>query len=297
MKPLTEQANPNTTDIDKQSTIEIVRAINAEDRTVAEAVSLVLYDVAKAVDVISDRLSRGGRLFYAGAGTSGRLGVLDASECPPTFGVSPDLVQGMIAGGDIALRVAVEGSEDDSTQAARDLESRSLSNIDVVVGISASGNTPYSLAALEFARRLGAFSIALTCNPASRMAAAAHLSIAPVVGPEAITGSSRMKAGTAEKMILNMLSTATMVKLGFVYGNLMSNLLATNEKLRRRALSILCEQTGLDAQDAARLFTGSGEDLRLALLMARGKLTLERARELLQRHHGSVRRALEDSAP
>jgi N-acetylmuramic acid 6-phosphate etherase len=296
MKPLTEQTNPNTTDIDRQSTIEIVRAINAEDKSVAGAVSLVLDDVARAVDVISDRLGRGGRLFYAGAGTSGRLGVLDASECPPTFGVSPDLVQGIIAGGDIALRTAVEGAEDDSAQAARDLEARSLSSNDVVVGISASGNTPYSLGALEFAGRLGAFSIALTCTPASRMAAAANLSIAPVVGPEAISGSSRMKAGTAEKMILNMLSTATMIKLGFVYGNLMSNLLATNDKLRRRAQAILCEETGLDPEAAGRLFTESGEDLRLALLMARGKLSLERARELLQRNQGSVRRALEDPA-
>jgi N-acetylmuramic acid 6-phosphate etherase len=222
--------------------------------------------------------------------------VLDASECPPTFGVSPDLVQGIIAGGDIALRSAVEGAEDDSAQAAKDLEARHLSEKDVVVGISASGDTPYSLGALEYARRLGAFSISLTCNPASRMAAAAHLSISPVVGPEAITGSSRMKAGTAQKMILNMLSTATMVKLGFVYGNLMSNLFATNEKLRRRALSILREETGLDAESAARLFGESGDDLKLALLMAKGKLTLERARELLERHSGSVRRALDDCA-
>jgi N-acetylmuramic acid 6-phosphate etherase len=296
MKALTEQSNPNTTDIDRQSTIEIVRAINAEDKTVADAVSMVLPEIAKAVDVISDRLSRGGRLLYAGAGTSGRLGVLDASECPPTFGVSPDLVQGIIAGGDIALRSAVEGAEDDSAQAAKDLEARHLSEKDVVVGISASGDTPYSLGALEYARRLGAFSISLTCNPASRMAAAAHLSISPVVGPEAITGSSRMKAGTAQKMILNMLSTATMVKLGFVYGNLMSNLFATNEKLRRRALSILREETGLDAESAARLFGESGDDLKLALLMAKGKLTLERARELLERHSGSVRRALDDCA-
>jgi N-acetylmuramic acid 6-phosphate etherase len=296
MKALTEQPNPNTTDIDRQSTIEIVRAINAEDKTVANAVSMVLADVAKAVDAIADRLSHGGRLFYAGAGTSGRLGVLDASECPPTFGVSPNLVQGIIAGGDIALRSAVEGAEDDSAQAAKDLEARRLSDKDVVVGISASGNTPYSLGALEFARRLGAFAIALTCNPASTMAAAAEISIAPVVGPEAIAGSSRMKAGTAQKMILNMLSTGAMVRLGFVYGNLMSNLLATNEKLRRRALSILCEETGLDAEAGARLFIESGEDLKLALLTAKGKLTLERARELLETHGGSVRRALDDCA-
>ena len=294
MKPITEQANPRTRDIDRRSTLEIVTLINDEDNTVAEAVSRVLNQVADAVDRIAARISGGGvRLFYIGTGTSGRLGVLDASECPPTFGVSPDLVQGIIAGGYEALHRSVEAAEDDADQAARDLDMAGLGLRDVVVGISAGGETPYTLSAVEHAKRLGALVIAVTCNPTSRLAAAADVSIAPIVGPEVIAGSSRMKAGTAQKMILNMLSTGTMIRLGFVYGNLMSNLQANNEKLVRRACAILAEETGVGEEEAARAFEASGRDLKLALLMTGTQVSREDAARLLQEHGGSVRRARE----
>jgi N-acetylmuramic acid 6-phosphate etherase len=293
MKSVTEETNPKTKDIDRRSTIEIIRLINGEDATVAEAVSRVLDRVAEAVDLIVERLGSGGRLIYVGTGTSGRLGVLDASECPPTFGVSADFVLGVIAGGYDALRRAVEAAEDDPQQAAGDLQSQNASARDVVVGISASGNTPYTLGAVEYANKIGAASIAVTCNPDSRMAATAGVSIAPLVGPEVIAGSSRMKAGTAQKMILNMLSTATMVKLGLVYSNLMSNLRATNEKLRRRAGAILVEEAGISVEEAARVFEAAGGDLRIALLMARSNLSRADAERLLESHGNSVRRALD----
>ena len=292
-KPLTEQTNPNTKDIDRRSTLEIVTLINQEDKSVAEAVALVLPQVAKAVDLIVERLENEGRLFYVGTGTSGRLGVLDASECPPTFGVSPELVRGIIAGGDRALRNAIEGAEDDLHQAAIDLHTIGVSGKDAVVGISANGNTPYTLGALEFGQELGAATIAITCNEGSQMTQIADVSIVPLVGAEAIAGSSRMKAGTAQKMILNMLSTGTMIRLGLVYGNLMSNLKATNEKLRRRARAILAEETGLSDEVAAQMFAASGNDLKLALLMVRAQLSREAAEATLQKFNGSVRRALD----
>jgi len=293
MKSVTEETNPKTRDIDRRSTLEIVGLINDEDTTVAEAVSRVLDRVAEAVDLIVGRLGSGGRLIYVGTGTSGRLGVLDASECPPTFGVSADAVLGVIAGGYDALRRAVEAAEDDPQQAARDLQSQNASAQDVVVGVSSSGNTPYTLGAVEYANKIGAASIAVTCNPDSRMAAAADVSIAPLVGPEVIAGSSRMKAGTAQKMILNMLSTATMIKLGLVYSNLMSNLRATNEKLRRRAGAILAEEAGISAEEAARVFEAAGGDLSVSLLMARSGMSRLEAERLLESHGGSVRRALD----
>jgi N-acetylmuramic acid 6-phosphate etherase len=296
MRPVTEEANPKTTDIDRRSALEIVKLINQEDKTVADAVERVLDRVAQAVDVIVERLKLGGRLFYIGSGTSGRLGVLDASECPPTFGVSPDLVHGIIAGGYDALHKAVEAAEDDPNQAARDLQTFNLSERDAVVGISASGNTPYTLGAIEFAKQVGAASIAVTCNPDSRMAAAAQISIAPIVGAEVIAGSSRMKAGTSQKMILNMLSTATMIRLGLVYGNLMSNLKATNEKLRGRACAILSEEIGLNAEEASRVFDASGADLRVALVMARAKLSRTDAKQLLESCGGSVRKAIDGAS-
>jgi N-acetylmuramic acid 6-phosphate etherase len=293
MKPVTEESNPKTRDIDRHSTIEILRLINEEDKTVAEAVSLVLDSVAAGVDLIAERLESGGRLIYIGAGTSGRLGVLDASECGPTFGVSGELVRGVIAGGYDALRQPVEAAEDDTKQGSRDLESFGVSPRDAVVGISASGNTPYTLGALEFARQIGAATVAVSCNPDSRIARAADVGISPVVGPEVIAGSSRMKAGTAQKMILNMLSTATMIKLGLVYGNLMSNLRATNDKLRRRACAILSEEAGINDNEALRVFEESGEDLRVALLMARRNLSCDEATRLLELNDGSLRRALD----
>ena len=293
MKPVTEEINPRTKDIDRRSTIEIVRLINKEDATVAEAVTKVLDRIAAGVDLILSRLKSGGRLIYIGTGTSGRLGVLDASECPPTFGVSPDLVRGVIAGGFDALHRAVEAAEDDPQAAARDLQAISVSQNDAVVGISASGNTPYTLGAIDSARTIGSATIAVTCNPNSKMAAAADVSIAPVVGPEAIAGSSRMKAGTAQKMILNMLSTGTMIKLGLVYSNLMSNLRATNEKLRRRACAILAEEAAISAEEATRYFESAGEDLRIALLMARVGVSRLESEQLLEAHGNSVRRALD----
>ena len=294
MKPVTEQVNPKSTDIDRLSTLEILTIINREDKTVAEAVSSVLDSVARAVDLIVNRLDSAGRLFYVGTGTSGRLGVLDASECPPTFGVSPDLVHGIIAGGDEALRKSIEGAEDDYDQAARDLKALDVRPGDAVVGISASGNTPYTLGAVEYARTTGAATIALTCNPDSKMAAAAAVSISPVVGPEILAGSSRMKAGTAQKMVLNMISTATMIRRGLVYSNLMSNLKATNSKLRGRACAILAEEAGLEPEAAKIAFEEAGDDLRVALVMMRAHLSRDDAESLLNRHGGSVRRALED---
>lgn len=293
MRSVTEESNPKTRDLDRRSTLEIIRLINQEDKSVAESVSVVLDRVAEAVDLIVERIRSGGRLIYVGTGTSGRLGVLDASECPPTFGVSADLVRGIIAGGYDALQRAVEAAEDDPEQAARDLHSHNVSSRDAVVGISASGNTPYTLGAIQHAQKIGAATIAVTCNPNSRLASAAQVSIAPAVGPEVIAGSSRMKAGTAEKLILNMLSTTTMIKVGLVYNNLMSNLQATNEKLRRRARAILSEETGISVEEASRIFDASGEDLRVALLMARAKLSRDDANQLLESHGGSVRRALD----
>ena len=248
--PITEQDNPRSQNLSSLSTAEIVALMNDEDAHVAEAVKLVLGDVAKAVDETVARLAKGGRLFYTGTGTSGRLGVLDASECPPTFGVSPELVQGVIAGGYDACYRAVEASEDDASAGGADLKQRGFAAGDVLVGIAASGRTPYTVGAVTYARSIGAFTIALTCVPGSSITQAAELSIVPVVGPEVVTGSSRLKAGTAQKMVLNMISTATMVPLGYVRGNRMSNLQARNIKLRDRAVRIVSAETGLDNEAA-----------------------------------------------
>jgi len=263
--PITEQENPRSKDLSSQSTAEIVALMNEEDALVATAVKRVLGDVVKAIDEIVARLSKGGRLFYIGTGTSGRLGVLDASECPPTFGVSPELVQGVIAGGYDACYRAVEASEDDAAAAASDLKQRGFSGRDVLVGIAASGRTPYTAGAVKFARALGAFTVGLTCVPGSPITEAAELSIVPVVGPEVLTGSSRLKAGTAQKLVLNMISTATMVRLGYVSGNRMSNLQARNIKLRERAVRIVMAELGLDEKAALVALEAAGFDLRVVL--------------------------------
>ena len=263
--PITEQENPRSQNLSSLSTAEIVALMNEEDAQVAGAVKLVLDDVARAVDQTVARLERGGRLFYTGTGTSGRLGVLDASECPPTFGVSPELVQGVIAGGYDACHRAVEASEDDADAGAADLKQRGFTGGDVLVGIAASGRTPYTVGAIMYARGLGAFTIALTCVPGSPITKAAELSIVPVVGPEVVTGSTRLKAGTAQKMVLNMISTATMVRLGYVRGNRMSNLRARNTKLRERAVRIMVAETGLDQEAASAALEASDGDLRVAL--------------------------------
>ncbi len=263
--PITEQENPRSKDLSSQSTAAIVALMNDEDARVAAAVQRVLGDVVKAVDETVARLAKGGRLFYTGTGTSGRLGVLDASECPPTFGVSPELVQGVIAGGYDACYRAVEASEDDAEAGAADLKARGFAGGDVLVGIAASGRTPYTVGAVTFARSLGAFTIGLTCVPGSAITEAAELSIVPVVGPEVLTGSSRLKAGTAQKMVLNMISTATMVRLGYVSGNRMSNLQPKNIKLRERAVRIVMSETGADEQTAAAALEGSQWNVQRAL--------------------------------
>lgn len=255
--PITEQENPRSKNLSSQSAREIVALMNAEDATVASAVERVLDDVAKAVDETVGRLRAGGRLFYVGTGTSGRLGVLDASECPPTFGVSPELVQGVIAGGYDACYRAVEASEDDEGGGGTDLQQRDLTDKDVVVGIAASGKTPYTVGAVKYARSIGAFTVGLTCVPGSAITHAAELSIVPVVGPEVLTGSSRLKAGTAQKLVLNMISTATMVALGYVSGNRMSNLQPRNTKLRDRAVRIVMAESGRGQADAVRALESS----------------------------------------
>ena len=260
--PITEQENPRSKNLSSLPAREIVALMNAEDATVATAVEHVLDDVAKAVEETVARLRAGGKLYYVGTGTSGRLGVLDASECPPTFGVSPELVQGVIAGGYDACYRAVEASEDDENAGGTDLKQRDLTEKDVVVGIAASGKTPYTVGAVKYARTLGAFTIALTCVPGSPITQAAELSIVPVVGPEVLTGSSRLKAGTAQKMVLNMISTATMVGLGYVSGNRMSNLQARNTKLRERAVRIVMAESALDQASATRELEASGWNVR-----------------------------------
>jgi N-acetylmuramic acid 6-phosphate etherase len=256
--PITEQENPRSKNLSSQSAREIVALMNAEDATVAAAVERVLDDVARAVEETVARLRVGGRLFYVGTGTSGRLGVLDASECPPTFGVSPELVQGVIAGGYGACYRAVEASEDDENAAEIDLRQRDLADKDVVIGIAASGKTPYTVGAVKYARSVGAFTIGFTCVPDSPITRVAELSIVPVVGPEVLTGSSRLKAGTAQKMVLNMISTATMVGLGYVSGNRMSNLQARNTKLRERAVRIVAAETGCSEADAVSALEANG---------------------------------------
>lgn len=286
--PITEQENPRSENLSALSSADIVALMNEEDAVVARAVQRVLADVVKAVDQVVVRLRTGGRLFYIGTGTSGRLGVLDASECPPTFGVSPELVQGVIAGGYDACHRAVEASEDDAGASRVDLEQRGFNKGDALVGIAASGRTPYTVGAVSYARELGAFAAGLTCVPDSPITKVAEVSIVPVVGPEVLTGSSRLKAGTAQKMVLNMLSTATMVRLGYVSGNRMSNVQAKNVKLRERALRILMKETGLETETAAAVFESAGTDLSIALVMTKGKSTREEAIEALSQTAGRV---------
>jgi len=293
--PVTEQENPRSQNLSSLSTSEIVSLMNTEDALVASAVGVVLDDVAQAVDQIVVRLCSGGRLFYIGTGTSGRLGVLDASEIPPTFGASPDLVQGVIAGGYDACHRAVEASEDDREASAIDLERRGFGKKDVLVGIAASGRTPYTVGAISYARKLGAFTVGLTCVPNSPITEVAEINIVPVVGPEVVTGSSRLKAGTAQKMVLNMLSTATMTRLGYVSGNRMSNMQAKNVKLRERALRILMKETGLDETASNLVLENSGTNLSVALVMTKAGLTREQAIEALGKTAGRVDEAVSQS--
>ncbi len=290
----TEQRNPRSRNLDQKSTREILRIINREDAQVARAVGREIPKIARAVDQIVARLRKDGRLFYIGAGTSGRLGVLDASECPPTFGVRRTLVQGIIAGGNRALTASVERAEDHGANGARDLRGRGLRAGDAVVGLAASGSTPYVIGALKFARKRGAYTIALTTNAATPISRVAHLTIAPVTGREVIAGSTRMKSGTAQKMVLNMISTATMTRLGYICDNWMIGVAKSNDKLRQRALRNLGEATGAGQQTAERILRQAAGDLRVALVMLKSGLDAPAARRALAAHRGDVRKALRD---
>jgi N-acetylmuramic acid 6-phosphate etherase len=290
--PLTEQENPRTAQISSLPTEEILRLMNEEDAGVPLAVEQVLAEVTKAVDGVVQCLQAGGRLFYIGTGTSGRLGVLDASECPPTFGVSPDLVQAIIAGGYEACYRAVEASEDDEAAGPRDLQQRGFRRGDALVGIAASGRTPYTVGAVRYAREAGGLTIAITCVPGSAITDAAEISIVPVVGPEVIAGSTRMKAGTAQKLVLNMISTATMIRLGYVTGNRMTNVQTRNVKLQARALRILMAEAGLDEDAASRALATAGGKLPVALVMARTGCDLSQASAALLDSGGIVSEAV-----
>ena len=288
----TEKRNPNSLEIDTLSTIDMVNLINSEDHLCAQAVKAVLPEVARAVDAIYEKLRLGGRLFYCGAGTSGRLGVLDASECPPTYGVEPNMVVGIIAGGKKALCEAVEGAEDSYTQGAEDLKSHAFSQNDVLVGIAASGRTPYVIGAMDYAKELGTTVIALVCCNNSEMARHAHITIAPIPGPEVITGSSRMKSGTCQKMVLNMLSTGVMVKLGKVYSNLMVDVKASNEKLVNRAVSIVCSATGVSEKIAKVTLEGCSYHCKTAIVMILLNCDAENARKMLDSANGKIADAI-----
>jgi N-acetylmuramic acid 6-phosphate etherase len=289
----TEQRNPRSRGLDRKSTLEILRALNREDASVALAVRRELPQIARAVDAITKALRHGGALFYIGAGTSGRLAVLDAAECPPTFGTPPGMVRAIIAGGERALRQAVEGAEDSAANAARDLRRAGVSRRDVVVGIAASGTTAYVLSALDFARRRGAVTVGVTSNPRSPVARKARISIAPDTGPEAVAGSTRLKAGTAQKMVLNLLSTASMVRLGRVYENWMVHVALTNQKLRRRGARILEEAAGVSLSAAEHALRQSGHNLPVALVMLKTGASAPDARRRLAETSGNVREALE----
>jgi len=290
---LTEQRNPASEKIDTASTPELLRIINQEDQKVAAAVDLEIPRIAQAVDAIVERFQAGGRLFYAGAGTSGRLGVLDAAECPPTFGVPPGRVQAVIAGGPDAVLRASEGSEDRTDTAESDLRAKGLTKNDSLVAISASGRTPYAVAAAVHARSLGAFTVGLSGNPESELASQVDVAISPVAGPEVITGSTRMKAGTAQKLVLNMISTAVMVRMGYVLGNLMVNVQLNSAKLRDRGRRIVAEVADCTREGAARALAGSGDNVRAAILMAKFQVNRGQAEAMLRQAGDSLWKAIE----
>jgi N-acetylmuramic acid 6-phosphate etherase len=288
----TEQRNPASERIDRVSTEEMLAIINREDQLVAQAVGAEIPRIAQAVDRTVEAVRGGGRLFYIGAGTSGRLGVLDASECPPTFHAPPELVQGIMAGGEAALARAAEANEDDPEAGARDLMERGFSDKDVLCGIAASGRTPYVLGAVAKARSIGAFTIGVSCVADSALARAADVAITPVTGPEILTGSTRMKAGTATKLVLNMLSTGLMIRLGMTYGNLMVNVQPKNEKLVDRARRIISDAAGVGPEEAAELLEASGRSVRTAIVMARLKLNRAEAEKRLAECGNVLARAL-----
>ena len=288
---LTEARHPDSSRIDQLSTLEMLEVMNAADRTVADAVHAELPRIAQAVDGIAERLEQGGRLFYTGAGTSGRLGVLDASECPPTYNVDPGMVVGLIAGGDYALRHSIEGAEDDPRQGVEDLKEHGLGPGDALVGIAASGRTPYVVGGLLYANQLGALTVGLSCVPGSEVECRARIAITPAVGPEVITGSTRMRAGTATKLVLNMLSTGAMVRIGMVYGNLMVNVQPSNVKLKDRATRIIAAATGVEEDWAAELLAQAGT-VRVAIVMQKLGMSRDRAVAQLDAAGGRLRAAL-----
>ncbi len=291
--PITEQENPRTAEIDKLPTLEAIRLINDEDKTVAFAVEKVLPEITETIDKIVERVQSGGRLFHVGTGTSGRLGVLDASEIPPTFGVSYDLVQGVIAGGYDALYKAAEASEDEKEAGAEDLKKRGLNAKDAVIGIAASGRTPYTIGAVEYAKSLGCFTACITCVPDSEITRAVESAIVTVVGAEIIAGSSRMKAGTAQKMILNMISTAVMIRLGYVKGNRMTNVKSSNVKLKERSVRILMSETDLDEAAAQNLLNEANGDLRVSIVMHKANVNHEAAQNSLAENEFVIEKAIE----
>ncbi|MEI7369664.1 N-acetylmuramic acid 6-phosphate etherase [Pectobacterium sp. 1950-15] len=289
---VSETRNPATMALDQLSTLEMMLAFNQEDRKVPEAIAQVLPAIADAVDLATASLQVGGRLIYLGAGTSGRLGVLDASECPPTFGVPHGLVIGLIAGGPGALLKAVEGAEDDPALGEADLKALDLTAADMVIGLAASGRTPYVIGALRYARDVGCRTAAISCNPHSPIAQEAQVAISPVVGPEALTGSTRLKSGTAQKLVLNMISTGVMVKLGKVYQNLMVDVKATNVKLLDRACRIVVEATGAERERARQALVQADNEVKPAILMLLANIDVAAARERLKQHNGYLREAL-----
>ena len=289
----TESRNSSSLNIDKVSTLDMVKIINNEDKKVALAVEKELVKIAEAIDGIVSGMQKGGRLIYIGAGTSGRLGILDASECPPTYGVSEELVQGIIAGGTEAIFRAKEGAEDSKELAIEDLKSKNITENDTIVGLAASGRTPYVIGGLEYANKIGALTVSITCNANSEVAKVSKVSIAPVVGAEVVTGSTRMKAGTAQKLVLNMLSTGTMIKLGKVYGNLMVDVRATNKMLVERAKKIVCEATGVDREVAEKVLKEINYDVKLSILMILTGLDINEAKEKLSQNKGYIAKAME----
>lgn len=289
---ITEQRNPNSKHVDSLSALEIVQLMNEEDKQVPLAIEKCLPQIAQAVECIVAAFQQGGRLVYIGAGTSGRLGVLDASECPPTFGVSPEMVKGIIAGGERALRHPIEGAEDSKTQAVVDLQTIQLSSKDVLVGIAASGRTPYVIGALGYAKSLGSVTVSIASNPNSAMANIVDIAIDTVVGPEVLTGSSRLKSGTAQKLVLNMLTTASMILMGKCYQNLMVDVQASNEKLKARAIRIVMQATDCDKSLAEETLKQADQNAKLAIMMILSGLDRVQAEALLEKHHGKLQLAL-----
>ena len=289
---ITEQRNPNSMHVDSLSALEIVQLMNEEDKQVPLAIEKCLPQIAQAVECIVAAFQQGGRLVYIGAGTSGRLGVLDASECPPTFGVSPEMVKGIIAGGERALRHPIEGAEDSKTQAVVDLQTIQLSSKDVLVGIAASGRTPYVIGALGYAKSLGSVTVSIASNPNSAMANIVDIAIDTVVGPEVLTGSSRLKSGTAQKLVLNMLTTASMILMGKCYQNLMVDVQASNEKLKARAIRIVMQATDCDKSLAEETLKQADQNAKLAIMMILSGLDRVQAEALLEKHHGKLQLAL-----